>query len=162
MSAPAYSLEECLERAVDTVLSADANLAGCRITSADESDEDSLPMIAIRAEKLDELVLGMQTWNARLSITLTASADETPQSEKDLRRLPDADDDDTGAAGYKTLWKALMDTVDADAFKTSLNATDITYVWGLEFEPIQYEQNERTFSRTIPVRLWVNEAFQAA
>jgi len=157
-----YSLEESLERAAVSVLDAVEALDSCRIVAADVSDEDTLPCIYVRAEKLDELVLGMQTWNARLSITLTASADQTPQTEKDFRRLPDTSDDDTGAAGYKTLWKALMDTVDADAFKASLNATEITYVWGLEFEPIQYEQNERTFSRTIPVRLWVNEAFQAA
>lgn len=156
-----YSLEESLERAAITVLEAVAGLNSCRIAAADESDEDTLPCIYVRAEKLDELVLGMQTWNCRLSITLTASAEETPQSEKDLRRLPDADDDDTGAAGYKALWKALMDAVDADAFKTSLNGTFITYVWGLEFEPIQYEQNERTFSRTIPIRVWLNEAYDS-
>jgi hypothetical protein len=156
-----YSLEESLERAAITVLEAVAGLSSCRIAAADDSDEDTLPCIYVRAEKLDELVLGMQTWNCRLSITLTASADETPQSEKDLRRLPDADDDDIGAAGYKALWKALMDTVDADAFKTSLNGTFITYVWGLEFEPIQYEQNERTFSRTIPIRVWLNEAYDS-
>jgi hypothetical protein len=86
MSTPAYSLEESLERAVDTVLTADSNLAGVRITSADESDEDSLPMIAIRAEKLDEIVLGMQTWNTRVGITLTTAADETPDEERNERR----------------------------------------------------------------------------
>jgi hypothetical protein len=159
MSAPAYSLEESLERAVDTVLTADSNLAGVRITSADESDEDSLPMIAIRAEKLDELVLGMMTWNARVSITLTTAADETPDDERAERRLPDSADDDEGAAGFKQLWRDLWATVDGPNFITNLNATDIVKVWGLEFDPVSYENETRSFRRSINFRLWVNEAY---
>ena len=129
MSAPEYSLEECLERAVDTVLTAESNLAGCRITSADESDEDSLPMIAIRAEKLEEVVLGMKTWNTRVSITLTTAADETPDEEINQRRLPDADDDDEGAAGFKALWHDLWNVVNGPNFITNLNATGLVKVW---------------------------------
>jgi hypothetical protein len=159
MSAPAYSLEESLERAVDTVLTADSDLAGVRITSADESDEDSLPMIAIRAEKLDELVLGMMTWNARVSITLTTAADETPDDERAERRLPDSADDDEGAAGFKELWRDLWATVDGPNFLTNLNATDIVKVWGLEFDPVSYENETRSFRRSINFRLWVNEAY---
>ena len=162
MSAPAYSLEESLERAVDTVLTADSDLAGVRITSADESDEDSLPMIAIRAEKLDELVLGMMTWNARVSITLTTAADETPADERAERRLPDSEDDDEGAAGFKELWRDLWANVDGPNFLTNLNATDIVKVWGLEFEPVSYENETRSFRRSINFRLWCNEAYPVA
>jgi hypothetical protein len=159
MSAPAYSLEESLERAVDTVLTADSDLAGVRITSADESDEDSLPMIAIRAEKLDELVLGMMTWNARVSITLTTAADETPADERAERRLPDSADDDEGAAGFKQLWRDLWATVDGPNFLTNLNATDIVKVWGVEFDPVSYENETRSFRRSINFRCWCNEAY---
>jgi len=159
MSAPEYSLEESLERAVDTVLTADSNLAGVRITSADESDEDSLPMISIRAEKLDELVLGMQTWNTRVTITLTTAADETPDEERNERRLPDPTDDDEGAAGFKALWHDLWAVVDGPNFITNLNATDLVKVWGLEFDPVSYENETRSFRRSINFRLWCNEAY---
>ena len=121
MSAPAYSLEESLERAVDTVLSADANLAGCRITSADESDE-----------------------------------------ERNERRLPDPDDNDEGAAGFKELWHDLWATVDGPNFLTNLNATDLVKVWGIEFDPVSYENETRSFRRSINLRCWVNEAYPAA
>lgn len=157
-----YSIEESLERAAITVLKAKAELAGCRIVSADESDEDTLPCIYVRAERLDELVLGMQTWNCRLSISLCTAADETPQSEKNLRRLPDSDDDDVGATGFKSLWKTLYDLVDANQFVTDLNAQDIVKVWGLEFDPVSYENQNRSFSRSINARLWCNEAYPAA
>ena len=159
MSAPEYSLEESLERAIDTVLTADSKLAACRITAADESDEDSLPMIAIRAEKLDELVLGMQTWNTRVTITLTTSADETPDEERNERRLPDTADDDEGAAGFKELWHDLWTAVDGPNFVANLNATDLVKVWGLEFDPVSYENETRGFRRSINFRLWVNEAY---
>ena len=162
MSVPLYSLEESLERAVVTVLKADADLAACRIVSSDQSDEETLPQITVRAERLDELVLGMQTWNARLTITLTTAADETPDVEKDERRLPDTDDDDNGADGFKELWNDLWATVYGSSFITSINATDITKVWGLEFDPTSYENQERTFSRSINARIWINEAFQTA
>lgn len=159
MTAPAYSLEESLERAAVAVLSAASALDACRITSADESDEDTLPAITVRAEKLDELVRGMQTWNCRLVITLTTPADETPDEESGLRRVPDTEDDDLGAAGFKALWKSLSDLVDADQFVTDLNASDLIHVWGLEFEPVSYENQNRSFSRTLNLRLWCNEAF---
>lgn len=159
MSAPEYSLEESLERAVDTVLTADSNFSGVRITSADESDEDSLPMIAIRAEKLDELVLGMQTWNTRVTLTLTTAADETPEDEINERRLPDTEDDDGGAAGFKALWHSLWNLVDGASFITSLNATDLVKVWGIEFDPVSYENETRSFRRSINLRCWCNEAY---
>jgi hypothetical protein len=162
MSVPLYSLEESLERAVVTVLKADGDLASCRIVSSDQSDEETLPQITVRAERLDELVLGMQTWNARLTITLTTAADETPDSEKDERRLPDTDDDDDGAEGFKELWNDLWATVYAGSFVSNINATDITKVWGLEFDPTSYDNQERTFNRTINARIWCNEAYQTA
>ena len=162
MSVPLYSLEESLERAVVTALKADTDLAACRIVSSDQSDEETLPQITVRAERLDELVLGMQTWNARLTITLTTAADETPDEEKDERRLPETDDDDNGADGFKELWNDLWATVYGGSFITSINATDITKVWGLEFDPTSYENQERTFSRSINARIWCNEAFQTA
>ena len=159
MSAPEYSLEECLERAVDTVLTADSNLSACRITSADESDEDSLPLIAIRAEKLDEVVLGMATWNARVTITLTTAADETPEDEINERRLPDSEDDDEGAAGFKALWHDLWGVVDGPNFLANLNATDLVKIWGIEFDPVSYENETRAFRRSINLRCWCNEAY---
>ena len=154
-----YSLEESLERSAIAVLEAENDLADVRIVSADESDEDTLPQITVRAEKLDEVVRGMQTWNCRLTITLTTAADQTPQEEKDERRLPDEDDDDDGAPGFKSLWKALSDLVDADQFITDLNAEDLVKVWGVEFDPVTYENQNRSFSRSLNARLWCNEAY---
>lgn len=159
MTAPAYSLEESLERAVIAVLQAEANLAACRIVSADESDEDSLPQITVRAEKLDELVLGMQTWNASVSITLTTAADETPDEERNERRLPDSEDTDEGAPGFKELWHDLGSTVDGPNFVANINASDLVKVWGLEFDPVTYENETRSFRRTFNLRLWCNEAY---
>lgn len=159
MSAPEYSLEESLERGVIAVLEADSNLAACRITSADESDEDTLPTITVRAEKLDELVLGMQTWNARLTITLATAADETPDEERNERRLPDADDDDEGASGFKALWHDLWATVDGPNFLANVNASDLVKVWGVEFDPVSYENQPRSFRRSINIRCWCNEAY---
>jgi hypothetical protein len=159
MSAPAYSLEESLERSVIAVLEADSNLAACRISSADESDEDTLPAITVRAEKLDEVVLGMQTWNARVAVTLTTAADETPDEERNERRLPDAEDDDEGAAGFKALWHDLWATVDGPNWLSNLNASDLVKVWGLEFDPVSYENETRSFRRSINFRVWCNEAY---
>ena len=157
-----YSIEESLERAVVAVLEDDTDLADIRIVSADESDEDTLPQITVRAEKLDELVLGMQTWNCRLTITLVTAADETPDAERNERRLPDPDDTDEGAPGFKSLWKTLSDLVDADQFLTDLNAEDLVKVWGLEFDPVTYQNENRSFSRSLNARLWCNEAYPAA
>jgi hypothetical protein len=157
-----YSIEESLERAAIAVLEAETDLADARVAPADDSDEDTLPQITVRAEKLDEVVRGMQTWNCRLTITLTTAADETPQEEKDERRLPDLDDDDDGATGFKSLWKTLCDLVDADQFVTDLNAEDIVKVWGLEFDAVSYENQTRSFSRSLNARLWCNEAYPAS
>jgi len=157
-----YSIEESLERAAIAVLEAETDLADCRIAPADDSDEETLPQITVRAEKLDEVVRGMQTWNCRLTITLTTAADETPEEERNARRLPDPDDDDEGADGFKSLWKTLCDLVDADQFVTDLNAEDIVKVWGLEFDAVSYENQNRTFSRSLNARLWCNEAYPAS
>jgi hypothetical protein len=154
-----YSLEESLESAVVTVLSAEAGLSACRIVAADESDEDALPSIAVRAERDGEVLMGMQTWQVRLTISLTSAAYETPQDELDARRVPDADDDDTGAAGHKALVKIIGDLVDADSFITALNATEITFVHGIEWQPTTYENTQRTFKNSINLRVYVNEAY---
>ena len=44
-----YSIEESLERATVAVLENAAALDDVRIVSADESDEDTLPQITVRA-----------------------------------------------------------------------------------------------------------------
>lgn len=157
-----YSLEESLEKAAVAALGAVSGLSLCRIVSADESDEETLPQISVRAEKLDELVLGMQTWNVRISVTLTNAADETPAEEIADRRYPEDEDDDTGAAGFKSLWKTLTDAVQAQSFVASLNATDLVKVWGMEAEAVSYSNGQRTFTRTVPMRMWANEAYPAA
>ena len=151
-----------MERAVIAALESDAHLAACRISSADESDEDILPSITVRAEKLDEVVLGMATWNARVAVTLTTAADETPDEERNERRLPDTEDDDEGAPGFKELWHDLSATVDGPNFVTTLNASDLVKVWGLEFDPVSYENENRSFRRTVNFRVWLNEAYPAA
>jgi len=154
-----YSLEESLESSAVTVLSAAEGLSTVRVVPYDQSDENTLPQLCLRCEKLEELVLGIGTWNARLVATLTAAADETPDDEINARRVPDPDDDDGGVTTYQELWKAVMDAVTNSTFRASLNATQITYVWGIEFEPVRYSNNERTFSRSIAMRVWVNESY---
>ena len=104
----------------------------------------------------------MQTWNCRLTISLVTAADLTPQAEKDERRLPDPDDDDDGAAGFKSLWKTLSDLADADQFVTDLNAEDIVKVWAVEFDPVSYENETRSFRRSLNIRCWANEAYPTA
>jgi len=156
-----YSLEQSLESAAVTVLSAVAGLSSVRVVPYDQSDENTLPQLCVRCEKLDELVLGVGTWHARLAITLTAAADETPAEEVGERRVPEPTDDDGGITTYQVLWNSVMDAVTDTTFRASLNATQITYVWGLEFEPITYANNERTFNRTSHIRCWVNESYAA-
>ena len=157
-----YSIEESLERATVTVLESSAALDDVRIVSADESDEDTLPQITVRAEKLEEVVRGMQTWNCRLTITLVTAADLTLEAERDERFVPDPDDDDDGAAGFKSLWKTLCDLADADQFVTDLNAEDIVKVWAVEFDPVSYENETRSFRRSLNIRCWANEAYPTA
>lgn len=157
-----YSIEESLERATVTVLESAAALDDVRIVSADESDEDTLPQITVRAEKLEEVVRGMQTWNCRLTITLVTAADLTLEAERDERFVPDPDDDDDGAAGFKSLWKTLCDLADADQFVTDLNAEDIVKVWAVEFDPVSYENETRSFRRSLNIRCWANEAYPTA
>lgn len=157
-----YSLEESLETAVVDVLSSAIELAACRIVPADQSDEETLPQISVRAEKLDELVLGMQTWNARISIKLSTVADLTPAEEIDERFVPDNTENDAGAAGFKLLYKELVGLLESAQFITNLNAENIVKVWGIEFEPVSYENETRSFARTINLRIWANEAFLTA
>jgi hypothetical protein len=154
-----YSLEQSLETAVVDVLSAAIELEACRIVPADQSDEETLPQISVRAEKLDEVVLGMQTWNARIGIKLSTVADLTPAEEIDERFIPDNTQNDAGAAGFKLLYKDLVALLESAQFITNLNAENIVKVWGIEFEPVSYENETRSFARTINLRVWANEAF---
>lgn len=154
MSTPLYSLEESLERSVIAALE---EVATVPVVAADVSSEADLPFIAVRAEKQDELVRGMQTWNARVSITLSVAADETTDEERDARRVPDPEDTDEGAPGFKAEWKTLTDAVTASGFAEEINAADLCHVWGIEQEPINYENTERTFVRTLSFRCWLNE-----
>ncbi len=157
MSAPLYSIEESLERSVVQTLQGITALSPYAIVAADVSEETDLPLISVRAERQDEVVLGMQTYNARLAVTMTAAADETSDEERDQRRVADSEDDDEGAPGFKADWKTLASTLAAPAFKDSLNALSLVHVWGMEQEPVTYENADRTFSRTFNARLWVNE-----
>lgn len=157
-----YSIEESLERATVTVLENTAALDDVRIVSADESEEDTLPQITVRAEKLEEVVRGMQTWNCRLTISLVTAADLTPEAERDERFVPDPDDDDDGAAGFKSLWKTLCDLADTDQFVTDITAEDIVKVWAVEFDPVSYENETRSFRRSLNIRCWANEAYPTA
>jgi hypothetical protein len=159
MSAPLYSLEESLERATIQSLQGITALAAMPIVPADRSEETDLPQITVRAEREGEVVLGMGTYNARLAVTLATSADETPEEERAGRRLPDDEDDDEGAAGFKLEWKLLSDTVTAPAFKESLNTQALVHVWGIEQEPISYENQSRSFARTVNLRVWCNPAY---
>jgi hypothetical protein len=157
MTAPLYSLEESLERAVVEVLAEDETLADCRIVPADRSDEDALPVITVRAEKLEEVVTGMQTWLVRLAVTLTTAADKTPAEEEDERRLPDLEDDDKGVEGFQILWQALWAALDGADFLDEVNDTEVVKVWGLEFDPTNYDNADRAFRRTVSMRVWCNE-----
>jgi hypothetical protein len=158
-TAPLYNLEESIERSCVSVLTGITALAGLSITRADTSNEAELPLVAVRAERQDEVVLGMQTWNMRLAVTLTTAADETSDEEVAARRRAEPTDDDTGADGFAGYWKTLTDTLTAESFKTSLNAQEVAYVWGVEWEPTQYANGERTFSRTTTARIWASYAY---
>lgn len=159
MSAPLYSLEESVERSAVSALTGITALSGLNIVVADLSTETDLPMLAARCEKLDEVVLGMRTYNARLALTLTTSADETTAEERAARRLPDTEDDDEGADDFKAKWKAVTDTFAPATFPAALNASNLVYIWGMELEPITYENAERAFTRTVSARIWCNEAY---
>jgi hypothetical protein len=52
--------------------------------------------------------------------------------------------------------------VDGPNFLTNLNATDLVKVWGIEFDPVSYENENRSFRRTINLRAWCNEAYPTA
>jgi hypothetical protein len=52
--------------------------------------------------------------------------------------------------------------VDGPNFLTNLNATDLVKVWGIEFDPVSYENETRSFRRSINLRAWCNEAYPAA
>ena len=95
-------------------------------------------------------------------ISEKAAADLTPEAERDERFVPDPDDDDDGAAGFKSLWKTLCDLADADQFVTDLNAEDIVKVWAVEFDPVSYENETRSFRRSLNIRCWANEAYPTA
>jgi hypothetical protein len=160
-TAPLYSLEESVERAVVSSLTGITALTGVTILRADRSDEIALPMVTVRAEKQEELTLGAGTWAMRLAVTLATSADDTTTAETRARRYPDSTDDDGGEPAMVAYWKALTDTLTAAAFKTTVNSAEVCYVWGIEWQPSTYASGERSFSRTAEARLWANYAYSA-
>lgn len=162
LTAPVYNLEDSLERATVAALGDVAGLAGVRIVSADVSSETSLPYIAVRAEKNEELVLGAGVWQMRLSVELCTAADQTDSELEDQRRYPDTEDDDDGATGFNALWKTLTDTMHAQAFRTSINGKILCHVWGYEVQPVTIANEERGFCRTVNILCHVSEAYDNA
>ena len=156
MSAATYSIEESLERSIVGILQGITALSGVSIVAADESDETELPMISLRAENQGEVSPGMQTYQMRLSASLTATANKTTDEEKNERRIPDDEDDDTGSAGMKSEWRTLVDTLNT-GLVSAINSVGMVHVWGIEFQPSAYDQNERTFTRTVNATVWANE-----
>ena len=166
MSAPVYNLEDSIERAVMGALEdLDGNLfsqdgsTAIKLVAADDSGETELPFISVRAEKDEELTLGAGVWRVRLVACLKTAADLTDEELADQRRVPDAADDDTGAAGFNTAWRTLTDLMHAQTFKTSVNDKELCYLWGYEPQPVSYENEERTFSRSVNVILHASEAY---
>jgi hypothetical protein len=156
MSTPLYSLEESLERSLVQTLQGITALAGLRIVPADRSDETDLPMVSVRAERMEELTLGTGTWQMRLAATLASPADETDAEEIASRRMPDTARNDGGATQFAAEWKLISAVMSAPALRTSLNTPALIHVWGVEQEPVSYENAERTFRRTASVRCWCN------
>jgi len=161
-AAPVYNLQDALERATVAALGDVAGLALCRIVQADVSSETSLPYIAVRAEKDEELVLGAGVWRMRLTAELCTSADLTDPELEDQRRYPDSEDDDDGAVGFNTLWKTLTDTMHAQAFRTSINNEILCHVWGYEVQPVTIANEERGFCRSVNILCHVSEAYDNA
>lgn len=161
-AAPVYNLQDSLERATVAALGDVAGLVACRIVQADVSSETSLPYIAVRAEKDDELVLGAGVWRMRLTAELCTSADLTDPELEDQRRYPDSEDDDDGAVGFNTLWKTLTDTMHAQAFRTSINNEVLCHVWGYEVQPVTIANEERGFCRSVNILVHVSEAYDNA
>ncbi len=161
-AAPVYNLQDSLERATVAALGDVAGLASCRIVQADVSSETSLPYIAVRVEKDEELVLGAGVWRMRLTAELCTSADLTDPELEDQRRYPDSEDDDDGAAGFNTLWKTLTDTMHAQAFRTSINNEILCLVWGYEVQPVTIANEERGFCRSVNILCHVSEAYDNA
>lgn len=161
-AAPVYNLQDGFERAVVAALGDVAGLASCRIVQADVSSETSLPYIAVRAEKDEELVLGAGVWRMRLTAELCTSADLTDTELEDQRRYPDSEDDDNGAAGFNTLWKTLTDTMHAQAFRTLINNEILCHVWGYEVQPVTIANEERGFCRSVNILCHVSEAYDNA
>jgi hypothetical protein len=159
MSAPLYNLEDSLERATVLALQDVDALDDVRIVSADVSSETELPYIAVRAEKNEELVLGAGVWQMRLTVMLCTAADETDEEIEAARRLPEPDDDDAGAAGFNAQWKTLTDTMHAQAFRATINGKETVFVWGYEVQPNSYENQERSFNRSVNIACHASPAY---
>lgn len=162
LTAPVYNIEDSLERATVAALGDVAELAAVRIVQADVSSETSLPYIAVRAEKSEELVLGAGVWRMRLTAELCTAADQTDSELEGQRRYPDTEDDDDGATGFNALWKTLTDTMHAQAFRTAINAEILCHVWGYEVQPVTISNEDRGFCRTINILCHVSEAYDNA
>lgn len=159
MSAPLHNLEDSLERATVLALQNVAALDAVRIVSADVSSETKLPYIAVRAEKNEELVLGAGVWQMRLTVMLCTAADKTDEEIEAARRLPEPEDTDTGAVGFNAQWKTLTDTMHAQAFRATLNAEELAFVWGYEVQPNSYENQERSFNRSCNILVHASQAY---
>lgn len=162
LTEPVYNLEDSLERATVAALGDVAGLSSCRIVQADASSECSLPYIAVRAEKDDELVLGAGVWRMRLAVELCTAADLTDPDLEDQRRYPDTEDDDDGAVGFNALWKTLTDTMHAQAFRAAINAETLCFVWGYEVQPVTIANEDRGFCRTANISVHVSPAYDNA
>lgn len=162
LTAPVYNLEDSLERATVAALGDVAGLAAVRIVQADVSSEASLPYIAVRAEKDEELTLGAGVWRMRLAVELCTAADLTDPDLEAERRYPDTEDDDDGAPGFNTLWKTLTDTMHAQTFRTALNAEMLCHLWGYEVQPVTIANEDRGFCRTVNITAHVSPAYDNA
>jgi outer membrane protein W len=153
MSAPLYSIEEGVERATISALTGITALAGLTFVRADLSAETPLPLVYVRAETEEALasqpnVAG--TWIMQLSVALTCPADDSEDATAD-----------GGADALQAYWKALTDTLTADAFRTNANAAATCFLWGVEWQGATYDQAERNFTRTARARIWANSAYDS-
>jgi len=155
MSAEVYSLEDSVERAVILALAENETLAAFPAVPALKSSETPLPMIVVKAQRTNEVVRDMGTWEGRLEVSLVTPADETDPDEV-RTRLQEAPVD-LGATLMVDLWRELWATVTSSGFASEINDTDLTYIWAFEWEPVATDYGDRTFRRTLAGRFWANQ-----
>jgi hypothetical protein len=149
MSAPLYSLEESIERAVAAALSEQEELANITCVHSDRSEEVGLPKIVCKAERTNALVHGSESgvWQARLTVTLTVPADD-----------PDAGDaQPAGADEFSVAWAAVAWLLPDLDFIATVNAFDLCNVWAMELTDSASDNGERAFVRSLTFGLWASE-----